>query len=330
MQHPTFSVIIPTYNRVSLLAKAMDSVLAQTFSDLELIVIDDGSNDGTAELVQRYTDGGEHRVRYLWQENSGKSAALNNALMHARGRFLALLDSDDTWSPEKLRWQLDAIQTFGKDCLCFTDAKYVNNPELQTTVFAHAKKEYKNTFEMITHPVSLFATQRCGICFSSVVISFNLLSQLDGFDTNLRVAQDTDFIFRLALITPFCVVDLPLVDFDRTVNRRDGLIDLMTRDERLRLKERQHMYEKWLRLNLTSDTRTMILARLAEVYSEWCNWHLMNNDYREAGRAMSKSLKTCFMLKSATKWALTKLAPGIARGQYIRRESKRAQCYVIS
>jgi glycosyltransferase involved in cell wall biosynthesis len=90
-----FSVIIPTYNRAALLCTALDSVFAQTFTDYEVIVVDDGSTDGTAAMVASY--GG--RVRYFQQQNKGPGAARNLGAQHATGEYLAFLDSDDLWFP---------------------------------------------------------------------------------------------------------------------------------------------------------------------------------------------------------------------------------------
>ena len=104
---PTVSVIIPTYNRAHLLPRALESVLAQTFEDLEVLVVDDGSTDGTEAVVTGYDD----RVRYLRQpQNAGVSAARNRGLREARGEFVAFLDSDDEWFPEKLARQVERFR----------------------------------------------------------------------------------------------------------------------------------------------------------------------------------------------------------------------------
>ena len=106
-------MIIPTYNRRTLLPRAIDSVLAQTRAVEEIIVVDDGSTDGTGDMLrERYGD----RVRHVWQSNAGVSAARNHGMRLARGRYLALLDSDDEWMPEKTALQvafLDARPEFG-------------------------------------------------------------------------------------------------------------------------------------------------------------------------------------------------------------------------
>ncbi len=110
---PLVSVVIPTYNRAQMVSEAVRSVLEQTFGDLEVIVVDDGSTDGTREALKPHAD----KIRYLRQENSGVSAARNRGIAEARGSLIAFLDSDDLWLPAKLKnqvlfFQLCDIQIF--------------------------------------------------------------------------------------------------------------------------------------------------------------------------------------------------------------------------
>ena len=105
-QLPLVSVIIPTYNRAKYVAEAIDSVLTQDYPQIELIVVDDGSTDETADIVQCYGN----RLIYLCQENQGVAAARNSGIAFAHGRFLAFLDSDDIWVEGKLSWQMALLQ----------------------------------------------------------------------------------------------------------------------------------------------------------------------------------------------------------------------------
>ena len=108
---PTVSVVIPAYNRADSLADAITSVTAQTFRDLEIIVVDDGSTDGTRTVVERLTD---DRIRYVRHDvNKGANAARNTGTGEARGRYVAFQDSDDYWHPEKLQKQVDACAATG-------------------------------------------------------------------------------------------------------------------------------------------------------------------------------------------------------------------------
>jgi len=103
---PLVTAAIPTYNRARFVGEAIESVLAQTFTDYELVVVDDGSTDGTRDVVARYGD----RVRYVRQENAGRSAARNRLLEEARGRYVSFLDSDDRWLTHKLEAHVPLLE----------------------------------------------------------------------------------------------------------------------------------------------------------------------------------------------------------------------------
>src|SRR5207302_6057969 len=114
----TVSAVIPTYNRDHLLKNAIDSILAQTYSVHEVIIVDDGSTDGTGEMVRSYIREKRSQViiRYIRQENQGQSAALNRGIERASGEWIAFLHSDDTWLPEKLERQFRTIEHFNWQC----------------------------------------------------------------------------------------------------------------------------------------------------------------------------------------------------------------------
>jgi glycosyltransferase involved in cell wall biosynthesis len=99
------SVVIPTFNRRDYITTALDSVLAQTYKNYEIVIIDDGSSDDTKEVLKPYQDA----IRYFYQENRGISGARNRGIRESRGSYIALLDSDDYWLPEKLKCQVDRI-----------------------------------------------------------------------------------------------------------------------------------------------------------------------------------------------------------------------------
>src|SRR5271156_960674 len=103
---PKVSVIIPTYNRADKVGKTIESALAQTFTDLEVIVIDDGSSDDTGRVLSEVFG---DRIRYFAQTNQGASIARNNGIEAARGEWIAFLDSDDLWEKDKLELQLQAL-----------------------------------------------------------------------------------------------------------------------------------------------------------------------------------------------------------------------------
>ena len=116
---------MPAYNAERFVAKSIESALAQTYRPIELLVADDGSKDGTSEVVQRY----DAPVRYLHHENRGPAGARNLAIRHATGKYVAFLDSDDLWHPEKLTIQVAIMEAHPEVSICGTQMIYSHEPE---------------------------------------------------------------------------------------------------------------------------------------------------------------------------------------------------------
>src|SRR6266571_8138521 len=116
MSGPRVSVVIPTYNSSQYLVNAVDSVLAQSVADCEVLVIDDGSSDDTQEVMSRYGP----PVRYIHQPNGGVAVARNRGIEESRGRYVAFLDADDTWYGDKLERQLAALRGNPQHRACYT------------------------------------------------------------------------------------------------------------------------------------------------------------------------------------------------------------------
>jgi glycosyltransferase involved in cell wall biosynthesis len=124
-RYPLVSVIIPLYNYERYLAEAIESVLAQTYSHTEIIVVDDGSTDGSASVAAQYTNS----VKYFYQPNAGLATALNKGITMSSGGFLAFLDADDIWTPKKLQHQMSAMDDPGVD-MVFGQIEQFYSPEL--------------------------------------------------------------------------------------------------------------------------------------------------------------------------------------------------------
>ena len=140
MTLPFFSVIIPTYNRAHKLPACIGSVLAQGFPDYEIVIIDNGSTDGTGELIrERYPS---DRIRYFWQEGSGSPAnPRNQGIRKSRGEWVAFLDSDDLWHPEKLQKVYDQITSAPEaDVLCHNERLVTAGESQDTSILVHARK----------------------------------------------------------------------------------------------------------------------------------------------------------------------------------------------
>jgi glycosyltransferase involved in cell wall biosynthesis len=206
---PRVSVVIPTYNRAARVQRAIDSVLAQTVGDVEVIVVDDGSTDETPRVLAGYGP----RIRALRQANLGVSAARNAGIAHARGHWIALLDSDDEWLPDKLEQQLRLVEAAaGSIGVCFTDCTLVGDGAAEDTLFGVASFRCDSPASPIVADATAAVISRLHVIHtSSLLIERRLLEPAPAFDPALKVAEDTDLLFRLALRTRFAAVDVPLV-----------------------------------------------------------------------------------------------------------------------
>jgi glycosyltransferase involved in cell wall biosynthesis len=221
------SVIIPTYNRRELVLAAVRTVLAQTRPVQEILVIDDGSTDGTAEaLKQAFGD----RVRHVWQANAGVSAARNHGLRLARGRYLALLDSDDAWLPDKTRLQVEWLQARPDHGMVLCDVARVDAQQRQTDVLR--RRDYLPEDGSILKWVLLAPA----LVPASVLMRREVFETVGGFDEQLATGEDLDFHLRVAARWKIGVVEQPLV---RAMRGHDGLSSLArTYDDYVRVIER--------------------------------------------------------------------------------------------
>lgn len=240
------SALIPTYNRRTQVMQAIDSVLAQTVPIEEIIVVDDGSTDGTVDAIhKRYGS----RVSLFYQENSGVSAARNRGIRESRGEWIAFLDSDDIWFPNKIERQIEALNMFGEEYgLCFTDCVYQGNPKLTMSVFEETGFRYSSTFGAIEDPRQFILAGNEPFWTQSLLVHRSLFSAGDGFDEALTVREDTDMMFRLSFVTRFCFVAEPLVRIDRNPSRRVGLCELYASRDDQKYRNLQRLYTRWLEM----------------------------------------------------------------------------------
>jgi glycosyltransferase involved in cell wall biosynthesis len=315
---PLISVVIPTFNRAQQVQVALRSVLAQTYAAFEVILVDDGSTDGTREAIERFIGGqnGEgKRIRYFSQANRGPSAARNKGIAEARGDWIAFLDSDDVWLPEKLEWQLRAIEKFkDKCCACITDARLVDNLGMDTTVFRESGKRYKETLGTDADAAESLVKTREPFWVSTLLVRAETVKQVGCFDPEIGYAEDHDFLFRLALATSFCYANLPLSVIDRSQSPLGSTCRPWDKVE-VRLRGSQAIFDKWLSLDsqLPSGVRKTLESNLRNVHSAWTNWYLEHERYEEAREAVHKAVKYELTPQLAIKWVLTHIAPGFAK-----------------
>lgn len=195
---PSVSVIIPTFNRADFINEAIDSVLNQTYRDFEIIIVDDGSTDRTADVIAAY----DNEIIYEYQPNSGPSAARNRGIGLAKGKYLSFLDSDDLWLKHKLKIQMDLLFENPEIKICYTDEIWIRNG-----VRVNQKKVHEK--------YSGFIFQRClPLCIispSSIVLHKNVFSNIGTFDETLPVCEDYDLWLRISAKYPVNYIDKKLI-----------------------------------------------------------------------------------------------------------------------
>ena len=193
---PDISVIIPTYNRAHILPRALDSVLAQTQLPIEIIVVNDGSTDGTKSVLSNYPG-----LKIIDQQHSGVSAARNIGLEHTNGEWIAFLDSDDEWLPEKLEQQWAAICNDDK-LICHTEEIWIRNGKRVNPMKKHQK--YGEYIYEKCLPL-------CVISPSSVMIHQSVFNDIGVFDESLEVCEDYDLWLRICSKYSTLFISEPLI-----------------------------------------------------------------------------------------------------------------------
>jgi glycosyltransferase involved in cell wall biosynthesis len=305
------SVVIPTFNRSALCKVAVESVLAQTGGLLEVIVVDDGSSDDTEGVIKGMDD----RVRYVRQENAGVSAARNRGMEQARGEFIALLDSDDSWLPWKLEAQLEVFRRFPEAGMVWTDMVAVDDDGKQLRE-SYIKEMYKSSyayFDRDSHfRASAFLGEIWGRCpeayagrkcyvgnifpwmfmgnlvhTSTAVLRRSWQRRIGGFDVSLlKSGEDYDFHLRTCRLGDVAYMDVA------SINYRVGAADQLTSRE----------YWIWMaRNNLKTINKVlgdggtdiglpvaMIRKRMAHAFS-WVGMCELSDDRLSARRHLRKA-----------------------------------------
>ncbi len=203
MRTPRVSVVIPTYNYAHFICNAVDSVLAQTYQDYEIIVVDDGSRDNTGDVLAPYGD----RIRCVRQENAGPSTARNKGIGLAQGELIAFLDADDCWLPDKLEKQvrfLDANPEFG---MVFSDMSHCVDGDM-----VHAAYLRERGYRYVAQGSIYNNLLREGFIFTpTVMLRSKCLDLVGVFDVTMCNCEDVDLWFRMADRYQIGFLDEPLV-----------------------------------------------------------------------------------------------------------------------
>lgn len=253
------TIIIPTYNRLSFLKKAIDSVLEQSWQEFELIVVDDGSTDDTAKLVASY----DYDITYIYQKNQGPASARNTGIKAARYELLAFLDSDDRFNLHKLIVQLEIMQQHPDHMISHTRETWYRREKL-----LNQKKKHRVESGFIFAE----SLRLCVVGISTVMVRRQLFELIGLFDENLCCCEDYDLWLRASVNYPFLLIDQPL-----TV-KEGGRHDQLSVQYRVGMdKYRIRSIQKLLTQNNLTNKQCRLaaaeLARKCQIYGNGCLKH---------------------------------------------------------
>jgi glycosyltransferase involved in cell wall biosynthesis len=194
---PMVSVIVPTYNREKYIKQAIDSILQQTFTDFELIVVDDGSTDQTAELVQQIPD---DRIRYVYRENGGTSEAVNTGISHIRGEYFTKLDSDDLWEDTLLEDLVSSLESNPQVGAVYARAQYIDEAGNKLDRFRGWPMAFPE------NPFKSFLFYDTSVTITTL-IRRSAMDEVGIFDGSNICSEDWDYIIRVAKITKVIYLD---------------------------------------------------------------------------------------------------------------------------
>ena len=304
---PAVSVIIPTYNGALFIAETIESVLAQTHRDFEIIVVDDGSTDETSRILRQF---GEH-LKVLTSDRNGIPAARNRGVRFSNGRYLCFLDHDDLWKPDKLARQVKIFDQHPEVGFCFTDYETFGDPVSYQVGFEENGGQVRTLPRQqigvrsykITSP-SLFIDMVNGAlpCWTStVMMRRSMLDQVGPFDEKLVINDDTQMWLRFAKRCAFAYVDEPVVR--QRVRRSSASLSMSL--------EKKHadsiwMFERlgmWTELN-TSESRAVVKRRAALLVGLGY-LHFQENELQTAKAHFRKSLGLDFSSRGLWYYLLT-------------------------
>ena len=264
------SVVIPTFNRISLVARAIDSVLKQSLNPYEIIVVDDGSEDGTSEMIQnKYSS-----IKLNRQQNNGVSAARNKGIKHAKGDWIGLLDSDDEWKEKKLENQADRLIKTPEYDFCHTNEIWIRNG-----VRVNQRKKHEKYGGYIFDK----CLDICRISPSSVLFRKNILDHIGWFDSQLQVCEDYDLWLRITSEYRILFIDEPLII--KYGGHDDQLSHSVESIEFFRIKSLENLLD---RTELSTNNRVLAIQMIIKKYNIYLNGLVKRKKQGEADQIKEK------------------------------------------
>ena len=311
---PEVSVVIPTYNRAAVVQEAIQSVMLQTYPDYEVIVVDDGSTDNTRDVVSAFSG----KVRYLFQQNRGRSAARNHGIRLARGRYIAFLDSDDMFLPEKLGVQVSALESGQDFGMSYSHSLAMYEPGRIAEGHLHARGRLSGW----VYPEILFI-QGTVITVPSVLVRARILGEVGGFDETMHICEDLDLWRRIAMRYKVLQIRQPLAVVRYRQNDQSALQE--------RMAARTFFYEKAITEDPSLE-KSIRSSLFSDMYCYYALEALIHKDGGLASHLLMLSVRSDFsqFLGSGSRYLLGFARSWCARvlGHRSRLDSTSGNCSV--
>ena len=203
------SVVIPLYNKEAYIQHTLDSVFAQTYTDYEIVIVDDGSTDQSVEIVKQNSD---PRIRLIQQKNAGVSAARNRAISEAKYDLIALLDADDEWKPTYLQTQMELVQNYPQ-CDVFCCNYEFRNAEGKVTPTIIHKLPFSGIDGLLNNYFEIASCSHPPICSISIMVRKNAIQSIGGFPVGIKSGEDLLTWAKLAVKYKIAYSTKPLAVF---------------------------------------------------------------------------------------------------------------------
>ena len=296
MSNPLVSVIIPAYNAEKFIIKALDSVFAQTYRPIEVIVVDDGSTDGTAEIVKncrlnKAKDANQTKLIYIYQHNSGPSTARNTGIKAAKGKYIAFLDADDLWQKYKIKKQIELFKRDSRIDIVFANAKITRtiNKKTEDFIIFHREQLNKEFFGhdyLVLDPLAKLLKINF-IPTSSVLAKKTCFKDGICFNQKRRYVEDWELWLKMSIHFTFAYID------DVCVHKKE-IGDGLSSNSDSMLLSRLEVMEEALRDNTTYVSSQLIRKTMSEYVKDsykWAGYHFMlKGDNKLARHYYKKSL----------------------------------------
>jgi glycosyltransferase involved in cell wall biosynthesis len=289
MTNPKVSIVMTVYNGEKYIAEAIESVKNQTFSDYELLIIDDGSTDGTAAAVSTFLS--DKRIKYFYQTNKGVSAARNKGIAESHGNYIAFIDHDDVFLPEKIMKTvrfLEANDTYG---MVYTDMFVVNENGGFISNWLDKKRFYGEG------GIYLNLLNECFILPTAVLIRMAILRETGLFSEDIKSGEDIDLWLRIARRSKIGLIHEPLVKWRQHENN-------MSKKSKSNIPNYIKVFESQLLLNLNKNEQRAVFKELSQLYFDFALIKLGEGMLRQAENMFRKSLSYRMRFKAMLLWTM--------------------------